>query len=88
MLKTLKLPSIINNNVERISLIKKLTQITISNKDMGFKEEDYYIVAIKFLIEIKLKPKTNSMKEKWTRSDSNGFNLMLALLNQSVKKEK
>ena len=63
MLKTLKLPSMINNNVERISLIKKLIQITISNKDMWFKKEDYCIVAIKFLIEIKLKTKTNSVKE-------------------------
>ena len=87
MLKTLKLPSIINNNVERISLIKKLTQITISNKDIRFKKEDYHIVAIKFLIEIKLKTKINSIKEKWTRSDSNKFNMMINLLNENVKKK-
>ena len=28
------------------------------------------------------------MKEKWTRSDSNAFNLMLILLNQNVKERK
>ena len=85
MLKILKLSSIINNNIERISLIKKLTQITISNKDMRFKKEDYYIVAIKFLIETKLKTKINSIKEKWTRSDSKKFNMMINLLNENVK---
>ena len=88
MLKILKLPSIINNDVERISLIKKLMQMAISNKDMGFKKEDYCIVAIKFLIEMKLKPKINSAKEKWTRSDSNKFNMMINLLNENVKKRK
>ena len=88
VLKILKLPSIINNNIERISLIKKLTQITISNKDMGFKKEDYHIAAIKFLIEMKLKTKINSMKEKWTRSDSNKFTILINLLNENVKKMK
>ena len=55
---------------------------------MGFKKEDHHIVAIKFLIEIKLKTKINSVKEKWTRSDSNKFNMMINLLNENVKKRK
>ena len=64
MLKMLKIPSIINDDIERRSLTNKLIEIKISNKDMGFKKEDCCIAAIKFLIEIKLKTKINSMKEK------------------------
>ena len=88
VLKTLKLPSMINDDTERRSLINKLIEIALRNKDRGFKKEVYYVVAIKFLTEIKLKTRTNSMKEKWTRSDSNAFNLMLILLNQNVKERK
>ena len=83
-----KLPPIINDDIERRSLTNKLIEIALSNNDRGFKKEYYYVVAIKFLIEIKLKTKINSMKEKWTRSDSNKFNMMINLLNENVKKRK
>ena len=88
VLKILKIPSIINDDIERRSLTNKLIEIALSNNDRGFKKEYYYVVAIKFLIEIKLKTKINSMKEKWTRSDSNKFNMMINLLNENVKKRK
>ena len=88
VLKTLKPRSIINDDTERRSLINKLIEIALSNKDRVFKKKDYCVVAIKFLTEIKLKIRTNSLKEKRTRSDSNKFNLMLILLNQNVKKGK
>ena len=56
MLKILKLPSIINDDIERRSLINNLIEIALSNKNRVFKKEDYYVVAIKFLTEINLKP--------------------------------
>ena len=55
ILKILKLPSIINDDIERRNLINKVIEIALSNKDRVFKKEDYYVIAIKFLIEIKLK---------------------------------
>ena len=55
---------------------------------MGFKKEDYCIAAIKFLVEMKVKTKMNSIKEKWTRSDSDKFNMMINLLNENAKKRK
>ena len=63
MLKIPKIPSIINDDIERRSLTNKLIEIALSNNDRGFKKEDYYVVAIKLLTEIKLKTRTNSIKE-------------------------
>ena len=51
ILKMLNLLLMINYDIERRSLINKLIEIVLRNKDRGFKKEDYCVAAIKFLIE-------------------------------------
>ena len=68
--------------------MNKLIEIAIENKDRLFKKEDYYVLAVKILIERKLKIKINPFKDKWTRSDSDKYDLMLMLSHQKTIRRK
>ena len=43
ILKMLKFPSTIDNDIERRSMTNKLIEIAMENKDRAFKKEDYHV---------------------------------------------
>ena len=69
--------------------MSNLVEISLVNKDSDFKKQDYYVLDIEILIEMKLKTKINVIKEKWARSNVDKFSLILFVLHHQIKiKEK
>ena len=55
ILKFLNISSIIDDHFERRSLINKLIEIALENEDKAHKKEEICVLAVKILIEKKLK---------------------------------
>ena len=88
LLKIIKLPSIINNDIERSTLINKLIQVTVEKLDVACATEDHYVLAIHALMKIKLNVMINQVRKKWTRSDSKNYDHMCMMLHERIKKRK
>ena len=68
--------------------MNNLIKIAMENEDREFKKECYFVLAVKVLIERKIKIKINLENDEWARSDSDKFDLMIMSSHQKINRSK